>query len=162
MVNYEDYFEKLGCAYWHEYSHAYNKLVLKDKTIIMIGADCGSSALYFLLRGAKYVIAYEKEEKLRKIFYDKVCKDFSICNSITLRGEWTGNEYPDADVFVMDCEGCEDALDVNKLAKYNQWCIAIHDWAKKRVELFRALYGSVLTYISDDGREIVLCRNEEQ
>ncbi len=150
----------MGCAYWHEYPHVYGKLILKDKTIIMIGADCGSSALYFLLRGARYVIAYEKEEKLRKLFHDKVCKDFSICNNITFKSEWQGNEYPQGDIFIMDCEGCEDTLDVSQLKKYGQWCVAIHDWAKKRVELFKALSGSVLTYISDDGREIVLCKGE--
>ncbi len=162
MTDYEKYFSKLECAYWHEYPHAYSKLILKDKNVVMIGADCGSSALYFLLRGAKHVIAYEKEEKLRKLFVEKVCRDFNICDRVDIKGEWKGDEYPDADVFVMDCEGCEDTLDVSQLTKYKQWCVAIHDWAKRRVELFRALSGNVITYISDDGREIVVCGGEGQ
>jgi hypothetical protein len=157
MVDYEKYFAHLECAYWHEYPYAYSKVNFKDKIIVAIGADCGSIALYAILHGAKHVIGYEKEERLRKLFAEKVCKEFNICSSVDMRGEWKGNEYPPADVLLMDCEGCEDALDVSQLKKYKQWCIAIHDWAKKRVELFRALSGSTVTYISDDGRELVLC-----
>ncbi len=161
MTNYADYFTKLECAYWHEYPLAYGTLDFRDRNVVMIGGDCGSSALYFLLKGASHVIMYEKEEKLRKLFSEKVCHDFNICDKVEVHDEWKGNEYPQADIFIMDCEGCEDSLDVKKLFGYEQWCVAIHDWAKRRVELFRALSGNVITYISDDGREIVVCGSEE-
>ncbi len=101
---------------------------------------------------------YEKEEKLRRMFTEKVCHDFSICDRVEIRGEWKGEEYPQADIFVMDCEGCEDALETHRLSSYEQWCIAVHDWAKRRVDLLRALAGNTFTFVSEDGREIMLCR----
>ncbi len=72
-MDYKDYFCKLECCYWHEFDLAYGKLDVKDKTITIIGNDCGSSALYFLLKRAKHVIGYEKEEKLNQLFKEKVC-----------------------------------------------------------------------------------------
>ncbi len=157
MVDYISYFTNMECAYWHEYQYAYNNINFNNKVVVAIGADCGSIALYAIIHGARHVIAYEKEERLRKLFEQKVCKEFNICSSVEMHGEWKGNEYPPGHVFLMDCEGCEDFLDVSKLKLYKQYCVAIHDWAKKRVELFRALYNSIFTYISDDGRELVLC-----
>ncbi|CAQ58471.1 SAM-dependent methyltransferase [Stygiolobus rod-shaped virus] len=157
-MNYVEYFSNLKCQYFHEYQYSYSKLNVKDKTITIIGNDCGSSALYFLIRNAKYIIGYEKDENLNKLFKEKVCKDFNICDKVEVHGEWKGDEYPNTNIFIIDCEGCEEKLDVSKLEKYEQYCIAIHDWTKNRVELMRKLYGLTFTYISDDGREIVLCK----
>jgi len=161
VTDYDKYFAQLECAYWHEYPLAYHGVDFRGRVVVTIGADCGSSALYALLRGATHIIAYEKEEKLRKLFVEKVCKEFNICDRVDMRGEWRGDEYPPGDVLLMDCEGCEDALDVAQLGKYDHWCVAVHDWAKRRVELLRALAGNVLTYVSDDGRELVVCGGEE-
>jgi len=157
-VNYKDYFCKLQCCYWHEFDQAYGRLEVKDRTITIIGNDCGSTALYFLLRGAKRIIGFEKEEKLNQLFKEKVCKDFNICDKVEIHGEWTGNLYPDSDIFVMDCEGCEKNLDVSQLQKYKQFCIAIHDWTENHFDLMRKLYGTILTFITDDNREFVFCK----
>jgi len=157
-INYKDYFCKLQCCYFHEFDQAYGRLEVKDKTITIIGNDCGSSALYFLLKGAKRIIGYEKEEKLNRLFKEKVCKEFNICDKVEVYGEWTGNQYPDTDIFIMDCEGCEKNLDVSQLQKYKQYCIAIHDWTKNRFDLMRKLYGTILTFITDDNREFVFCK----
>jgi len=156
MDNIDEYFRKLECDYWREYPHSYGKLDVFNKTIQIVGADCGSSTLYFLWRGAKYVIQYEKEGHLRKR-WEEVCKQFGICDKATTKEEWKG-EYEDVDVFVMDCEGCEEGLDVDKLKKYEQWCIGVHDWAKNRTELLRELEGTTFTYASDDGRELTFCK----
>jgi len=157
-MDYKDYFCKLQCCYWHEFEFAYERLDVKDKTGTIIGNDCGSSALYFLLREAKHVIGYEKDEKLNKLFREKVCKDFDICDKVDINGEWTGNQYPNTDIFIMDCEGCEAKLNVSQLQKYKQFCIAIHDWTEKRFELMKKLYGTILTFISEDNREFVFCK----
>jgi len=157
-VNYKDYFCKLQCCYWHEFDQAYGKLDVRDRTVTIIGNDCGSTALYFILRGAKRIIGFEKEEKLNQLFKEKVCKDFNICDKVEIYGEWTGNLYPDTDIFVMDCEGCESKLDVSQLQKYKQFCIAIHDWTENRFDLMRKLYGTILTFITDDNREFVFCK----
>jgi len=156
--NYKDYFCKLQCCYWHEFDQAYGKLDVKDRTITIIGNDCGSMALYFLLHSAKRIVGFEKEEKLNQLFKEKVCKDFQICDKIEVHGEWTGNLYPDTDIFVMDWEGCEKNLNVSQLQKYKQFCIAIHDWTENRFELMWKLYGTVLTFITDDNREFVFCK----
>jgi len=157
-INFKDYFCKLECCYWHEFDLAYGKLDVKDRTVTIIGNDCGSSALYFLLKGAKRIIGYEKEEQLNKKFKEIVCKDFNICDKVDINGEWKGIEYPNTDILVMDCEGCEAKLDFSQLQKYKQFCIAIHDWTKNRFELMRKLYGTVLTFITDDNREFVFCK----
>ena len=156
-MNYKDYFCKLECCYWHEFELAYGKLDVKDKTITIIGNDCGSSALYFLLKGAKKIIGYEKSDELNKRFKEKVCKEFQICDKVEINGEWSANQYPNTDVFIMDCEGCEGKLDFSQLQKYKQYCIAIHDWTENRFELMKKLYGTILTFISDDNREFVFC-----
>ncbi|ARQ96392.1 SAM-dependent methyltransferase [Sulfolobus islandicus rod-shaped virus 8] len=157
-INYKDYFCKLECCYWHEFDYAYGKLQVENKTIIIIGNDCGSSALYFLLKGAKKIIGYEKSDELNKRFKEKVCKEFQICDKVEVYGEWTGKEYPNADILVMDCEGCESKLDFSQLQKYKQYCIAIHDWTENRFDLMRKLYGTVLTFITDDNKEFIFCK----
>jgi len=154
-MNLAEYFREKECDYWREYPHAYGKLDVFGKTIQIVGADCGSSALYFLMRGTKYIVQYEKEEHLRKK-WEEVCKYFNICDKATMKQEWKG-EYENVDIFVMDCEGCEEGLNVEMLKKYEQWCIGIHDWTKNRVELLRKMEGTTYTYVSDDGREITLC-----
>ncbi|ARQ96504.1 hypothetical protein [Sulfolobus islandicus rod-shaped virus 10] len=157
-INYKDYFCKLECCYWHEFDYAYGKLQVENKTIIIIGNDCGSSALYFLLKGAKKIIGYEKSDELNKRFKEKVCKEFQICDKVEVYGEWTGKEYPNADILVMDCEGCESKLDFSQLQKYKQYCIAIHEWTENRFDLMRKLYGTVLTFITDDNKEFIFCK----
>ena len=150
------YFRDKECDYWKEYPYSYGQLYILNKTIQIVGADCGSSALYFLWRGAKYIIQYEKNEGLRTK-WDEVCKEFNICDKAIMRGEWKG-EYEHVDIFIMDCEGCEKELDIDMLKKYEQWCIGVHDWVENRVQLLRKLAGAILTYVSDDGREITLCK----
>ena len=157
-MDYKDYFCKLECCYWHEFDLAYGKLDVKDKTITIIGNDCGSSALYFLLKNAKKVIGYEKGDELNKKFKEKVCKEFNICDKVEINGEWNGKEYPNSDVFIMDCEGCESKLDFSQLQKYKQYCIAIHDWTENRFKLMKKIYGTILTFITDDNREFVFCK----
>ena len=157
-MDYKDYFCKLECCYWHEFDLAYGKLEVKNKTITIIGNDCGSSALYFLLKNAKKVIGFEKSDELNKRFKEKVCKEFQICDKVEINGEWSGNQYPNTDIFVMDCEGCESKLDFSQLQKYKQYCIAIHDWTENRFKLMKKLYGTILTFITDDNREFVFCK----
>jgi len=165
-MDYKDYFCKLECCYWHEFDLAYGRLDVKDKTITIVGNDCGSSALYFLLKGAKHIVGYEKSNELNKKFKEKVCKEFNICDKVEINGEWNGKEsveqsspqYPNTDILVMDCEGCESKLDFSQLKKYKQYCIAIHDWTEKRFELMKKMYGTILTFITDDNREFVFCK----
>jgi hypothetical protein len=151
----QEYFREKGCNYWREMEPAYGLLHVQGKVVVVVGGDCGTTNLFFKMRGAKYVVAYEKEKDLREMWWT-TCRDFSMCDDGEMRGEWRG-EYPYGQVFVMDCEGCEDSLDPGQLSNYEEWCVGIHDWAKRRVDLFRRLRGSTFTHVSDDGREITLC-----
>jgi hypothetical protein len=157
-MNLEEYFLKKECNYWREFEFAYGRLNVKDKVVVVVGADCGSTHVFFLMRGARYVIGYEKEEHLREL-WKRVCIDFDVCKKGEMHGEWKKG-YPDADILVMDCEGCEKDLDVSSLSKYKEWCIGVHDWTENRVSLLRALQGTTFTYVSDDGREVTLCHIE--
>ncbi|AZI75988.1 putative methyltransferase [Sulfolobales Beppu virus 1] len=157
-MNLVDYFRDMGCDYFHEYSEAYGKLSVKNRSVTIVGGDCGSSALYFLLRGAKKIVSFEKQEKLNQLFL-KVCKDFGICDKVEVHGEWHG-QYPQTDILVVDCEGCEKDLDVNQLNRYKEYCIAIHEWTENRVQLMKKLETKnlIFTYITNDGKEIMLCK----
>ncbi len=73
----DDYFKAKGCNYWQEQSKAYGHINFKFKSVVIIGADCGTTAIYAFLRGASYVIMYESDPKLRQKLFD-VMDDFGI------------------------------------------------------------------------------------
>lgn len=154
----KEYFCQKGCCYWHEYDYSYGGLDVKDRRIVIIGNDCSSAAIYFLLKGAKCVIGYEKNHLLNTLSTE-VCQYFGVCEKMRLKGEWKG-EYENADIFVMDCEGCEDLLDLSKLNDYEQVCIAVHYWAKRKSELIEYFQknGFKVTYVTPDMNEVVFCR----
>ena len=152
-----DKFKELGCDYWREQYLAYGGIDFRDKTVIMVGADCGTTIVYALLRGARYVIGYEKNEELRKKWETVVCKELYICDRAEMKGEWRGDEYLDGDVFLMDCEGCEQLLDFTRLSKYKDVCIALHSWTERRDEILAQLVGYIITYVTPDKKEVVFC-----
>lgn len=158
MYNFEEYFKELGCDYWYEYDSCYGDIDFKDKIVINVGGDCGSSALYFVMKGASKVIAYEKDDELRNIFYNVVLKDFPILkDKVIMNGEWKG-EYPDGDIFIIDCEGCESILDFDKLNKYKIVLVAIHIWTEDKKDLFKKMIGWKLKYVSKDGKELTFMK----
>jgi len=154
------YFKEKGCDYYYEYEECYGSLDLKDKVIVHIGGDCGSSAYYFLLHGAKHVIFYERNAELIKK-YEAVCRELGFCEKAEAKGEWKPGDYPDGDVFIMDCEGCEAGLDLNALSKYKTACIAVHAWTQDKAHLLKSMYGWRLQYTSRDGEELMFCREQK-
>jgi hypothetical protein len=151
------YFKEKGCNYYYEYDESYGSLDLKDKVVVHVGGDCGSSVYYFLLHGARYVIFYEKNTELLRKYRD-VCKELKFCEKVEAKGEWRPGEYPDGDVFIMDCEGCEAGVDLNALSKYSLACIAVHAWTPDKASLLKNMYGWRLQYVSNDGQELMFCR----
>jgi hypothetical protein len=122
------------------YEEIYNKLDFKDKIILEIGADYGSTAFYFFSKGAKRVISVEcnkdfyeqlifnvktifKENDIIPIFYHiETAKEIE-----NLINTW------EPDILHMDCDdtitGFEELLpDVNKdiLKKVKCFEIEIH------------------------------------
>jgi len=152
----DQYFRKKGCEYWKEQEQAYGLIDFKDKTVVIVGADCGTTVIYALLKGAKSVIAFEKDDKLRAEL-ENTLKDYDIpYEKVIVYGAWLG-DYPEGDIFIQDCEGCEKADNFNEISKYEQACIAIHLWIDF-TKLMPNLVGYRVTYVTPDLKEIVLCR----
>ena len=93
---------------------------MKGKRVVDVGCDWGMSPIFWRSLGASKVIGYEVNEEyvfrmgpLRKEAW------------FEFRGGWD-REYPDGDVFKIDCEGCEAGLDLQKLKGYSLWFVAIH------------------------------------
>lgn len=132
--------------YWEEYSQSYVSINVKDKVVLDIGGDFGSSAVWFLRRGAKKVIVYTRDEPL--LFDDR----------IEYHGSWNG-EYVPADVLKIDCEGCECLLSRELIEKYDHYYIATHIFAPcfdAMTEYLREHAKVVFT--TKDGIEIMYAR----
>ncbi len=134
-------FRDLGCDYFYEYDQAYGFIKFDGKTVVHVGADCGSSIIYFLLRGAKRVIAYEKNQDLCKKYFDNFHKYIKDRVEYKCK-QWEG-ELDFGDIFIIDCDGCEDLITDDLLmridASYETKWIAVHDWASKRDWLTKRL-----------------------
>ena len=128
--------------YWHEYADSYTAIDVTGRVVLDIGADCGSSAVWFIQHGAKRVVCYSLEEQQ--------CHD----ERIEWHGEWKG-EYILADVLKVDCEGCECMLTPEVIEKYEQWYIAVHTFAP--------CYGTMKAYLLAHGKLIYMTpdRREE-
>ena len=105
----------------------YGKLDVKDKCILDIGADCGSTALYFALKGAKKIYCIEKDTKLVDFFNADVKRDFpELCDRI----EYVElNKVSDMhfDIVKTDIEGAEAFLDQELIiGKPQQFAIGLH------------------------------------
>jgi len=150
------YFKEKGCNYWHEQDQAYGKLNFRGKNVVIVGADCGTTVVYALMKGANHIIAYEKDPNLRAKLLGTLFDIRVDSTRVEVKGEWD-NEYPNAHVFIQDCEGCEQKDDFTQLDKYEQSCIAIHLWldVTKLLPHFR---GYTITYITPDSKEVVLCK----
>jgi hypothetical protein len=136
MISYED-----------EYPLSYKYIDVKDKIVLDIGADIGTSAKWFIEHGASKVIAYSLD--LQEIFDDKIEWHF----------EWHG-EYIKADVLKIDCEGCECMLTQNMIEKYKEWYIAIHKFAFCYYAMKKYLKSvGKLVYVTPDKKERMYVRS---
>jgi FkbM family methyltransferase len=111
-----------------------------DKYVIDIGAGCGETAIYFILRGAKHVIAIEPcpdvfNELLENLRLNNVSDKVSpinkaiasvhdrinieclsgnfVVDTVSLRDVMKNIDLDDA-VLKMDCEGCEYDVILNE------------------------------------------------
>ena len=170
--------KELGCNYFLEYLELESNLlkmgknldeILFNASVIDIGADCGSSAIFFFKHNAYRVHAFEIDTELCKKYDDNVkpiLKHYSLyyyCKPANKQDVLTiiKNEKKDSHkVFLkVDCEGCEaEILDEEVMKEIDNGLIAIHDWIKqeKRQELVLLLkkYEYVPVFVSNDGREV--------
>lgn len=145
--------------WWREQPLSY-PLDFRDATVVVIGGECGTTAAYVLSRGARKVIAYERDNEFVRMFYEVVCGELGICDDVTYIGPFKGGRPAVGDILLVDCEGCEGSLDLKSLNNYRFWCVAVHAWADKPFSIMKKLIdmGAEITYITPDGREAVLCK----
>ncbi len=111
---------------FYEYCRFYSTLNYKNKVVVDYGADIGSSAIYFLSKGAKQVIGIEKDKKAinasKKLSFNKY--------SFKTKFYYTLKKYPKGDILKIDIEGAEaDILTDNYLKEFKQFAIGLHPHA---------------------------------
>lgn len=116
-----------------DYDEQYGSLDYKDKVILDIGADYGSSPMFFLRKGAKKVIAVESNadyvnvlHKIEKKVKEVISVDFKISCGYNISN--LIKKYS-PDIVKVDCDGCEVFLlqmtDIDiKLVK--DWILELH------------------------------------
>lgn len=112
---------------------------LTGKTVVDVGMDFGTSAMYFRARGAEKVIGYESEAKRS----DWIRRGAGRLPWLDFRGEWCG-EYPRADLFKMDIEGGERSLNLASLMGYPSWFVALHPATYRMGKALENIGGSVV------------------
>lgn len=111
---------------FYDYIWSYGKLDFRGKTIIDIGADIGSTALYFLRKGASFVYLLENDKAYNKIYEKLKASDGypQLRNTALLQPHELTTR---ADILKMDCEGCEQQLLTDELLKkFGQFAVALH------------------------------------
>ena len=110
---------------FYDYIWSYGSINWKGKVVLDIGADIGSSAMFFLMNGAYYVYLLEKEQ-LYRTTYESIKQRYPVLkNSVILKSL---NDMPNSiDVLKMDCEGCElQLLTEELLNKANEFVVGLH------------------------------------
>lgn len=115
-----------------DYHLHWNYLSFKNKTVLDLGADFGSTALYFKKKGAREIIAVEGDPELAILLKQNarrypyiVPMHKRITSSKDI--EHLIDQYK-FDVAKVDIEGAEAHLDnCNNLSKIPQWMVEVHN-----------------------------------
>ncbi len=110
---------------FYDYIWSYSSINWKGKIVLDIGADIGSSALFFLMNGAYYVYLLENSNEY-KTTYETIKQKYPILkDSIMLNN--LNNIPHNIEVLKMDCEGCELSLLTEELLnKSNEFVVGLH------------------------------------
>ena len=133
-----------------EYSRYYSSINYLGKIVVDWGADIGSSAIYFLSKGARKVYCYEVDKSKIKKF--NVVKDMPEFKQFNLRDTVEYN-IPNAKgtILKMDIEGSEaKVLSEEYLGHFSKFIIALHPQqisAKKFVYLSNMLKKTRRPYV---------------
>ena len=110
---------------FYDYLWSYGSIDWKDKVVLDIGADIGSSALFFLMNGAKYVYIIERDIYYKNE-YEFLKPVHHLLNSTIMLAS-IANMPDRVDVLKMDCEGCElNLLTEDLLKKSNEFVVGLH------------------------------------
>ena len=136
--------------YFEEALESYN-IDVNGKVVVDIGADWGSSSLYFLARGARKVIAFDRVEPKLQV------------KGIEWHRLWNGSYVP-GDILKIDCEGCECSADPSLFLQYEASLVAVHKYTACYSALagFLREHGCARVFTTKDGwEEVYLCKKEK-
>jgi len=101
-------------VYGEDYEKFYGTPDYKDKVVLEVGANSGSTAYFFKTKGARMVISIEANRERYTNLEKNIGNDFSV---IPIYEEIRKPEqlsrhisYYKPDIVHMDCEGCECTL----------------------------------------------------
>jgi hypothetical protein len=111
---------------------------LRDKVVVDVGCDRGTTPICWRANGARRVVGYETEPKAIR-WMARLRKEAWF----DFRGKWTG-EYPEGDVFKIDIEGAERILDMGRLANYSLWFVVLHNGTFEMLPTLEGVGGEVV------------------
>ena len=143
-----------------DYDLMYGRADYHNKIVLDVGADWGSTALFFLSRGARQVISVECNpelvEQLRKTAENKPI--IALGMKVRSIGDWEHliNTY-NPDIIKSDCEGCEESLlTINDgiFRKVREYVIEAHGKGiiiafKEKFERLKYRIADIYTYMGD-------------
>lgn len=118
------------CPKWtvyNSYKDNYGMFDYKNKTVVDIGAEVGSTAVFFILRGAKKVYCVEHFQDNREIYASKVAKD--LADIIKNKIEYVNFERLNllgGDILKCDAEGFEQNLPPYYICRFKEYAIGVH------------------------------------
>ena len=117
--------------YGEDYDQHWNFTTFKNKVILDLGADYGSTAYYFLRKGASKVVAVEGDTVLASKLktnskkFDKIVPIETFIDSSEKIEKLISHYHPD--LVKVDIEGYEKLLlNVYNIANVNEWLIEAH------------------------------------
>ena len=129
--NYKKYDKKLrqldNWVNFKEYCRYYWLINYKNKVVVDYGADIGSSAIYFLSKGATKVFCYEIEKNAIKK-YNEIVKYMPEFKNLDLINKVKYNiKNAKGEILKMDIEGSEERLlSKSYLDNFQEFIIALH------------------------------------
>jgi hypothetical protein len=129
-----------------DYDQMYGRLPVDGLTVLDIGADYGTTAEYFLSRGARVVFVTERRPEWRAALEEKAKADgrIRVVDDLTLENAWTILLEASPDAVKVDCERCETFLlsvPPDLLARPMAWVMETH--TRELYEEFKWLFHSL-------------------
>jgi hypothetical protein len=129
-----------------DYARMYGSVDYSDAVVLDIGADYGTTAEWFLGRGARHVFVSERTEEWVEKLRALALKDARVTVIAPLSEENAADtlRLTDPDIAKIDCEKCERFLlsvPADLLRRPRAWLMETH--TGPLYEAFGALFGSL-------------------
>lgn len=115
--------------YYPECETFYSQLDVRNKVVMDVGCDFGTTPVYFLRKGASAVIGFSKDKQyFRKPHYehhDLTAEPEALSRAIEKILD-SKRESRDPMVLKSDCEGCEWDFTEKFVDRFDDWIIAVH------------------------------------